>query len=96
MWSKNVVACWPLIIFAAVNSMVAQTTGPTLVGAWEFTATPESGTYAPAPSVEGLATFTSIAPWSRPTRCPFWDVFLPDTEFGNAARFRADTFSCGL
>ena len=59
MWSKNVVVCLPLIIFAAVNSMVAQTTGPTLVGAWEFTATLESGTHAPAPSVEGLATFTS-------------------------------------
>jgi hypothetical protein len=39
--------------------MVAQTTGPTLVGAWEFTATPEPTAYTAAPSVDGLATFTS-------------------------------------
>ena len=59
MWSKNLVACLPLIIFAAGNSMVAQTTGPTLVGSWEFTTTPDPGTNAATPSVEGLATFTS-------------------------------------
>jgi hypothetical protein len=32
---------------------------PTLVGSWEFTATPNSGAHAFAPSFEGLATFTS-------------------------------------
>jgi hypothetical protein len=39
--------------------MVAQTMGPTLVGAWQFTATPDPITHAAAPSIEGLATFTS-------------------------------------
>jgi hypothetical protein len=59
MSSNNLAACVPLLIFAALNSLIAQTKGPTLVGAWEFTATPEPTTYATATSVEGLATFTS-------------------------------------
>jgi hypothetical protein len=42
-----------------MNSMLGQTTGRTLVGAWEFTDTLQPTANAAAPSVEGLATFTS-------------------------------------
>jgi hypothetical protein len=59
MSNKTVAASLPLLIFATVNSMVAQTMGPTLVGAWEFTATPQPAASAAPPSIEGLATFTS-------------------------------------
>src|SRR5262249_31146194 len=42
---------------AALNPVVAGP-APTLVGAWEFTATPDTTGSTP-PAIEGLATFTS-------------------------------------
>src|SRR5262249_17823570 len=59
MQGRTVVGCIPVLIFAALNSMVAQSTGPTLVGAWQFTATPETTADTAPASIEGLATFTS-------------------------------------
>jgi hypothetical protein len=59
MLVSKVAACIPVLVFAVLNSMVAQTTGPTLVGAWAFTATPETKSDVAPPSIEGLATFTS-------------------------------------
>ena len=52
------VACVPLFL-AALHPVIAQTTTPTLVGSWEFTATPETTSQASPPAIEGLATFTS-------------------------------------
>ena len=53
------VACVPLLLLVALNPVMAQTTTPTLVGSWEFTATPETTSNASPPAIEGLATFTS-------------------------------------
>jgi hypothetical protein len=53
------VACVPLLLLVALSPVIAQTTKPTLVGSWEFTATPETTSYASPPTIEGLATFTS-------------------------------------
>ena len=59
MPSTTVAACIPVLIYAALNSLVAQTTAPALIGAWQFTATPETSGDAVSPSIDGLATFTS-------------------------------------
>jgi hypothetical protein len=52
-------ACVPLLLLVAPSPVMAQTTTPTLVGSWEFTATPETTSYASPHTIEGLATFTS-------------------------------------
>src|SRR5262245_43761487 len=53
------VACVALLQLVALNPVRAQTTAPTLVGSWEFTATPETTSNAAPATIEGLATFTS-------------------------------------
>jgi hypothetical protein len=53
------VACVALLLLVALNPVIAQTTTPTLVGSWEFTATAETTSHASPPTIEGLATFTS-------------------------------------
>ena len=59
MPSITVAACVPVLFFAALNSVAAQTTAAALVGAWQFTATPETAGDAASPSIDGLTTFTS-------------------------------------
>jgi hypothetical protein len=53
------VASVALLLLVALSPVIAQTATPTLVGSWEFTATPQTTSHAFQHTIEGLATFTS-------------------------------------
>ena len=87
--------CVPLLLLFALNPVIAQSTAPTLVGSWEFTATPETTSDASRPAIEGLATFTSDGTAIETDTTGIWGGFRPATAFGKMAQFQVDISLCG-
>jgi hypothetical protein len=78
------------------ESPVAQTTLPSLVGSWEFTATPDTAAASPAPSIDGLATFTSdgsVVETDTTGLMGRVSPGCPAMAFGKQAQFRVDISS---